>query len=236
MKLKNKIWNLISRFVSWGMGRIPYITVWTAEKAFFIAPTILRKWVDRYTSERILACVVGGSLPMLPNFPGGDIILFYPLKQCIRYQVLELPQIKPLELFDGHILAFTIPTNQRLKQYHVCGYDLAGTCFDAGLLYSNSAHANTKFVDGIDVLNNKIKWTTRSKNYLTSFIMVHSDGKPHAAGYSQRSYWNYPTTDFLPHVVIPPDGKNLLSKNISIMILIVDKDAWVPEIITWRSP
>lgn len=234
MNLSDKIWKVFSNFVSWGMGKIPYITVWTAEKAFFIAPSMLRSWVTRYTSERILACVVAGEMPMLPGLDGGDAILFYPLSQCHRYEVLELPELEPVEIFEGHILAFVISAKQRLGQYHLCGYDQEGNCYDAGLLFSRGEYSKTKITRGITLSEGRIQWDVRSKNYLTSFIMIHTNGKPHAAGYSQRSDWEYPDTTYLPHVVIPPDGKSITDANTSAMVLIVDKDAWVPEILMWE--
>ena len=217
------------------MGHIPFITVWTAEKAFFLAPKILRSWVDRYSSERILACVVGGEMPMLPRLGGGDAILFYPLPQCVRYELLELPELEVNEIFDGHILAFVIAADQRLGRYHLCGYDEDGKCYDAGLLSSRGHDSQTQIVKGLEVSENRIQWEVQSKRYLTSFIMIHSNGKPHAAGYSQRTFWEYPDTTYLPHVVIPPDGKSLQDAETSVMVLIIDQDAWVPEMLMWES-
>ena len=65
--------------------------------------------------------------------------------------------------------------------------------------------------------------------------MLHSEGQVHAAGYSRRGYWDYPNTRYLPHVVIEPDGIPLDSRGLSAMLLVVDSDAWVPEIQIWNS-
>jgi hypothetical protein len=235
MTIKESIWKGFSRFVSWGMGRIPRLTVWSAENAFLIAPKVLRGWVDRYTSERILACVVGGELPFIPGLNGGDALLFYPLPQCERYELIELPHLKSIPLFGGAVLAIVIPKDERLGQYHLCGYDSEGHCFDAGLLFSRGVETSTQVREGIRVVDGKISWDVESRRYLTSFLMMHSDGSPHAAGYSRRKSWDYPSTRYLPHVVIEADGTSLESEGLSAMLLVVDTDAWVPEILIWKS-
>ena len=217
------------------MGHIPRLTVWSAENAFFVAPKMLRGWVDRYSSERILACVVGGELPFIPGLKGGDALLFYPLPQCERYVVLELPQLESTPLFGGAVLAVVVPKSKRLEQYHLCGYDKEGNCFDAGLLFSRGAQESTQVREGIGVEGGRISWDVDSRGYLTSFLMLHSDNKAHAAGYSRRKSWDYPSTRFLPHVVIEPDGTSLESEGLSAMVLVVDTDAWVPEILVWNS-
>lgn len=235
MTLEEKVWQAFSRFVSWGMGHIPRLTVWSAENAFLIAPKMLRGWVERYTSERILACVVGGKLPFLPSMDGGDAILFYPLPQCERYELRELPHLDTVSLFKGAVLAFVIPAKQRLGQYHLCGYDSEGICYYAGKLFSRGDEASTRVREGIELKGKWIKWSVDSRRYLTSFLMLHSGDHPHAAGYSRRRRWDYPNTRYLPHVVISPDGAALESPGLNMMLLVVDADAWVPEILLWKS-
>jgi len=236
MTLKEKIWLTFSRFVSWGMGHIPRLTVWSAENAFLIAPKMLRRWVDRYTSERILACVVGGELPFIPGLDGGDAILFYPLPQCVRYELLELPHLEAVSLFEGAVLAIVIPAKQRLGKYHLFGYDSEGNCYDAGFLSSRGGESSTKMRKGIQVERGMIRWETDSPRYLTSFLMLHSQGHPHAAGYSRRKSCAYPNTRYLPHVVLTPDEIPLDSEGLSAMLLVVETNAWVPEILVWNSP
>ncbi len=65
--------------------------------------------------------------------------------------------------------------------------------------------------------------------------MIHSKMQVHAAGYSRRKLWAYPDTRYLPHVVVAPDRKGLVEDDIEIMLLVVDSDAWVPEIQVWSS-
>lgn len=203
--------------------------------AFLLAPKLLRRWVDRYTSERILACVVAGELPFLPGLKGGDALLFYPLPQCEHYEILEIPELKAQPLFGGKILAIIIPAAKRLEQYHLCGYDNVGKCYDAGILFSHGTQKSTKINTGIRPQKGRIVWEVASPRYLTSFLMLHSEGQVHAAGYSRRGYWDYPNTRYLPHVVIEPDGIPLDSRGLSAMLLVVDSDAWVPEIQIWDS-
>lgn len=226
------IWRAFSRFVSWGMRTIPRTTVWSAEKAFYLSPRTLRSWVVRYTSERILACVVGGDLSFVSDGLHGDAIMFYPLAHCVRYALQEHPELKPMPLFAGHILTFIVPPGKQLKQYHLYGYAEDGTRYDGGILKSHSDNEMTRVSkDYIEISKRGIQWRVQSKRYLTSFVMLHSNGKPHAAGYSRRTSWRYPDTKYLPHVVIPPDGTTLHQRQVSVMILIVNKDAWVPEIL-----
>lgn len=232
-KLKEITWKYFSLFVKWGMANIPFITVWVAEKCFFIAPGILRSWVKRYTNEEILACVLGGTIPMI-GLEDGDAILFYPLPDCVRYELKGFPELKPKEIFDGHILAFLVPNDKRRDTYDVVGYDKNGKEYALKGLHSHSKESGTKITKGgVHIDNaNKIWWKIKTKKYLTSFIMIHTSGKPHAAGYSQRPYWkNYPETTYLPHVVIPPDATPLGEKGVSIILMIVENDAWVPEIL-----
>ncbi len=203
--------------------------------AFLLAPKLLRQWVDRYTSERILACVVAGELPFLPELKGGDALLFYPLPQCERYEVVEIPELVDQPLFGGKILAIIIPPDIRLEQYHLCGYDAEGQCYDAGLLFSHGAQERTQIREGIRKKDGKIVWDVTSPHYLTSFLMLHSESQAHAAGYSRRRWWDYPNTRYLPHVVIEPDGIPLDTEGLSAMLLVVDSDAWVPEIQVWDS-
>ena len=235
MQTTERLRNLFFDFVSWGMQRIPWWTVWAAERVFYLFPRVLRSLVDKYTAERILACVVGGELPIIPNLNGGDAILFYPLKQCVRYELAAYPEIEATPLFAGHILGMLIPTEKRLAQYHLVGYDAAGQSYEAGLLKSHSQAGVTKVRPGVRVQQNKIAWDVHSRAYLTSFLMVHTMGTPHAAGYSQKRSWQYPATKYLPHVVIPPDGTALTQANVSVMVMIVDKDAWVPEILVLQG-
>lgn len=213
------------------MRTIPWLTVWSAEQLFFVAPKFFRFLVDRYTAGRILACVVGGSIPMLPRLEGGDAILYYPLPQCVRYELLEYPELAPVSLFDGRILAMLVPEDRRCERYHLCGYDARGKCYDAGTLTSHAAEGNTRMREGVVVNGDRITWDASTRNYLTSFLMVHAGERPVAAGYSQRKRWRYPDTTYLPHVVLPPDGTSLDDESVSVFVMIVDQDAWVSEIL-----
>lgn len=225
------IWEFFSRIITWGLGYISYTTVWITEKSMWFAPNKMRQIVNRYATERIFACVVSGNLPLFPQLNGGDGILFYPLAQCERYEILELPELNPTPLFEGKILGVFIPPESRQKQYHLCGYDKKGNCFDAGRLFSRGKTQSTQIIPGLKVQSNRLKWKTFSFKYLASFIMIHTNMKPHAAAYSQRSRWKYPQTKHLPHIVISPDGINLDHPGLKIMVMIVDKDAWVSKIL-----
>lgn len=219
------------KFVSRGMKIIPWLTVWTAERAFYIFPKFLRYLVNNYTSGRIQACVVGGELPFIPDLKGGDAILFYPLPQCVRYEIQDYPEITPIPLFDGKILAMIIPKEQRSHEYHAYGYDEEGKRFGSGTMSSHSMEGVTKIRKGVRIDQNRILWDVKSRPYLTSFLMIHTKGKPHAAGYSQTQHWNYPDTTYLPHLVIPPDGTPLNQADVSVMALVINTDAWVSEIL-----
>lgn len=235
MNISDKLLDLFFVFVSWGLKNIPWLTVWTAERVFYIFPGFMRSLVEKYTSNRILACVVGGNIPFLPDINGGDVLLFYPLSQCVGYEVLEYPDISPVPLFEGKILGMIIPKDQRLPQYHLCGYDKQGNCFPAGILISHSTQGATQIRNGINMSKNEISWDVNTSTYMTSFLIIHSRDKPHAAGYSQTRHWYYPDTIYLPHIVIPPDGTPLSQEGISVMIMVVNKDGWVPEILIWSN-
>lgn len=225
------IWEIFRQLITWGLGYWSYTTVWITEKSLWFAPNKMRQIVDRYATERIFACVISGKLPIFPQLNGGDAILFYPLSRCERYEILEAPELEPTPLFEGKILGIFIPPEKRQKRYHLCGYDNEGNCYDAGRLSSRGELQSTQVLPGLKILNNRLKWKTYSLKYLASFIMVHTNGKPHAAVYSQRPRWKYPKTKYLPHVVIPPDGTNLNNPDLKIMVMIVDKDAWVSKIL-----
>lgn len=236
MSTKNHLWNLFSRVVSWGMMTVPKLTVWAAEEAFYVAPKTLRQWVNRYTSEHLLACVVGGDVPFIPDLAGGDAVLFYPLPQCVRYELEEYPSVAPVALFQGTMLALIVPQNKRHKRYHLYGYDELGNRYDGGSLVSHAVQQPTRVADQRpQVKADWIQWKPTSKNYLTSFVLVYDVNKVlHAAGYSRRCFWNYPQTKYLPHVVLPPDGYALDGAGAAVMVLIVDTDAWVPTILIWE--
>lgn len=223
-----------TNLLAFGMRVLPYFSLWVAERLFTIAPAFCRKVDQRYTSDKILACVVGGDLPMFPQLNGGDAILFYPLPSCVRYEVLEYPDLEPTPMFGGKILAFIIPPEKRLQRYHVCGYDNQGRCYDAGRLFSHSDQRGTQVRREVSVVSGRIEWKIDTSRYLTGFVMVHSSGQPHAAGYSQNPFWRYPNTERLLHVVIPPDGTSLDQQGVSLMVMNVDTDAWVPEIQVWE--
>lgn len=228
-------WALFGRAVGWGMRVIPRTTVWAAELAFFIAPRLLRRWVDRYTSERILACVVSGKLPVIPHLNGGDAILFYPLPQCVRYELEGCQDLGPEPLFGGAIYVFIVPRSRRADHYRLSGVGKRGERYDAGRLGSRWKIASTAVGSGISLADERISWPVRSTRYLTSFVLIHHDGAPKAAGYSRRAHWPYPSITYLPHVVIPPDGTPLDPSQDGVLIMIVDTDGWVPEVLMLPS-
>lgn len=229
-------WSLFSKFVSWGMMAIPRTTVASAELAFFLAPWLLRRWVERYTAERILACVVSGELPLVPGLDGGDAILFYPLPHCVRYALEGFPDFVPQPLMGGAILAYVVPPERRARRYRLTGFDRAGGRYDAGLLGSRGHRARTRVSDGVSVAGGRLRWPVRSKRYLTSFVLVYDEQGPKAAGYSRRRGWRFPATTFLPHVVIPPRGRALDPHRDHVLVMIVDTDAWVPDVELHRAP
>jgi len=199
-----RVWRLFSGFVSWGMMAIPRTTVASAELAFFLAPWLLRRWVERYTAERILACVVSGELPLVPGLDGGDAILFYPLPHCERYELEGFPDLDPQPLMGGAISAYVVPPERRARRYRLAG--------------------------------GRLRWPVRSKRYLTSFVLVYDAQGPKAAGYSRRRGWRFPSTTFLPHVVIHPRGRALEPRHDDVLVMIVDTDAWVPDVELHRAP
>jgi cellobiose-specific phosphotransferase system component IIA len=131
------------------------------------------------------------------------------------------------------MLAFIVPLEKRSRMYQVIGFAKDGRTYESGVLISHSDKTNTRVRPAAKVDNNRIEWRANTGRYLTSFILVHSGDHVHAAGYSQRMNWRYPDIRFFPHIVIPPDGTDLGQPGVSIMIMVVDKDAWVPEILVW---
>lgn len=234
--LGNLAWALFSKAVSLGMSIIPRTTVWAAELAFFIAPKLLRHWVERYTSERILACVVSGKLPLLPHLNGGDAVLFYPLPQCTRYELEGYRELEPQSLFGGAIYAFVIPPLRRADHYRLSGVGKDGKRYDAGRLRSRGQSASTLMGSGVSFANGRIRWPVRSRRYLTSFVLIYHGDKAKAAGYSRRRRWPYPSTAYLPHVVIPPQTAALDASQDGLLIMIVDTDAWVPHVLMHPAP
>lgn len=236
MPLKQTILKTFDFLATLAMRVRPVFTVWAGEKAFLVAPERMRKVVERFASQRILACVVGGELPMLPDLNGGDAVLFYPLPQCDRYELLEHPELTPKAHFGGQILVFTIPPEKRRQSYNICAYDAPGTCYSSGSLASHGDKGGTKLSKaGIETGPRGIRWRTPARRYLASFVMVHTNFAPHAAVYSHRGSWPYPQTRHLPHVVIPPDEVDLTKKDLGIFVMIVEYDAWVPEILVWAE-
>lgn len=214
----------------------PVLTVWTADKLFLFAPKAMRKIVERFASQRILACVAGGELPILPHLNGGDAIFFYPLPQCTRYEVLEHPHLQPEKHFGGKIYVFIIPPELRRPSYTVCGYDQAEHCFSSGQLHSHGADSPTQIVMGsVKKRGSRLRWPLKTRRYLASFIMVHTNYQPHAAVYTRSPTWRYPHTKRLPHIVIPPDGTDLDQAGVGLFIMVVEADAWVPTILAWQS-
>jgi|GEM_PF-5514001 len=235
MTLLNRLWNAFSRAVAWGIKACPRLTVWLAEEAFYLAPRTLRRWVDRYASERILACVVGGELPFLPELNGGDAVLFYPLPQCERYELEGHTNAAFVPLFGGAIQAAVVPQGKRQGRYQVLGYDSTGTRYDSGWLRSHTPKRPTQVTNRrLRVGPNAIRWTPHTPRYLTSFVIViDAQGVPHAAGYRRRGFWAFPSVKYLAHVVLSPDGFALDQQGAAVMVMVVETDAWVPEILMW---
>jgi len=235
MTLLDGLWNAFSRVVAWGIKTCPRLTVWSAEEAFYLAPRTLRRWVDRYASERILACVVGGELSFLPELDGGDAVLFYPLPQCERYELEGHPNAAFVSLFGGAIHAAVVPQEKRQARYQVLGYDSADTRYDSGWLRSHTPERPTQITNRrLWVGPNAIRWAPHTSRYLTSFVLVlDAQGVPHAAGYSRRGFWPFPSVKRLAHVVLNPDGFSLDQQGAAVMVMVVETDAWVPEILMW---